>query len=192
MKKGISKVKEPIRLRAKKLSNGNQSLYLDFYFEGKREYEFLKLYLVPETSAVNKETNKETRKLANAIKAQKTVELQNNRHGFSIGSSGSKVKLMDYLQLFAERKREAAGGEIRGSYQTYKALQFHLRQYGGEHTTFKQIDKSFCQGFIDYLKTAQSVLNGKPLSENTQAGYMKKFEAVLNSAIVVSYQFEYV
>ncbi|GHV33683.1 hypothetical protein FACS1894177_09920 [Bacteroidia bacterium] len=84
--KGISKVKEPIRLRIKKLSNGNQSLYLDFYFEGKREYEFLKLYLVPETFATNKEANRETWKLANAIKAQKIVELQNNRHGFSMGS----------------------------------------------------------------------------------------------------------
>jgi integrase len=182
-KKGLSKVKEPIRLRAKKLSNGNQSLYLDFYFEGKREYEFLKLYLVPEMSAVNRETNRETLKLANAIKAQKIVELQNNRHGFSIGSMRLKVGLIDYVEMFAERKKEAANGEIRGSYQTYKALQFHLKQYGGESTTFKQIDRHFCQGFIDYLKTAQNVLNGKPLSENTQAGYMKKFEAVLNSAI---------
>ena len=42
-KKAILKVKEPIKLRVKKLANGNQSLYLDFYYEGKREYEFLKL-----------------------------------------------------------------------------------------------------------------------------------------------------
>ena len=30
--KGISKVKEPVRLRVKALSNGNQSLYLDLYY----------------------------------------------------------------------------------------------------------------------------------------------------------------
>jgi hypothetical protein len=70
-------------------SNGNQSLYLDFYFEGKRKYEFLKLYLIPETSAVNRAANRETLKLANTVKAQKIVELQNNRHGFSIGSMRS-------------------------------------------------------------------------------------------------------
>jgi integrase len=181
--KSISKVKEPIRLRVKKLANGNQSLYLDFYCEGKREYEFLKLYLVPETSAVNREANKETLKLANAIKAQKTVALQNNRHGFSIGSLRSKVNLIEYVRMLAERKREIAGGEIRGSYQTYMALRFHLKQYGGSDTTFKQTDKSFCLGFLDYLKTAKNILNGKSLSENTQAGYMKKFESVLNSAV---------
>jgi hypothetical protein len=56
-KKVIPKVKEPIKLRVKKLANGNQSLYLDFYYEGKREYEFLKLYLIPETSPANKEVN---------------------------------------------------------------------------------------------------------------------------------------
>ena len=38
MKKTLStQAKEPIRLRTKKLSNGNLSLYLDFYRDGKRE-----------------------------------------------------------------------------------------------------------------------------------------------------------
>ena len=38
--------KEPVTLREKTLANGNKSLYLDIYRNGKREYEFLKLYLV--------------------------------------------------------------------------------------------------------------------------------------------------
>ena len=41
------KIKEPIRIRTKKLNNGNESIYLDIYVDGKRNYEFLKLYLVP-------------------------------------------------------------------------------------------------------------------------------------------------
>lgn len=77
------KIKEPIRIRTKKLNNGNESIYLDIYVEGKREYEFLKLYLVPEKDRITKNRNAETMKLANAIKAQKIVEIQNNRHGFS-------------------------------------------------------------------------------------------------------------
>jgi integrase len=181
--KGISKVKEPIRLRVKKLSNGNQSLYLDCYIEGKREYEFLKLYLIPETSVASKEANKETLKLANAIKAQKIVELQNNRHGFSIGSLRSKVNLIEYVEMLAERKREKAGGDKRGTYMSYMALAYHLKKYGGEKTVFKHIDKSYCQGFIEYLKTAINTNNGNLLSANTQFGYMKKLEMVINSAI---------
>ena len=181
--KNISKVKEPIRLRTKKLSNGNQSLYLDCYIEGKREYEFLKLYLIPETSSANKETNRETLKLANAIKAQKIVELQNNRHGFSLGAMRSKVNVIEYIEMLAEKKREKAGGEVRGSYQSYMALAYHLKKYSGDKIAFRQIDKNYCQGFIEYLLTAVNVHNGKSLSPNTQWGYMKKLEAVINSAI---------
>ena len=44
-----AKVKEPIRLRMKELANGNKSLYLDIYRDGKRTYEYLKMYLIPET-----------------------------------------------------------------------------------------------------------------------------------------------
>lgn len=43
------KVKEPIRLRTKELANGSKSLYLDIYRNGKRTYEYLKMYLIPET-----------------------------------------------------------------------------------------------------------------------------------------------
>ena len=37
------KVKEPVRIRYKTLSDGSQSVYLDMYRDGKRQYEFLKL-----------------------------------------------------------------------------------------------------------------------------------------------------
>ena len=36
-----AKVKEPVRLRTKKLADGSQSLYLDIYRFGKRTYEYL-------------------------------------------------------------------------------------------------------------------------------------------------------
>ena len=45
-KKKPVKAKEPIRIRFKELANGNQSIYLDCYTNGKRRYEFLKLYLI--------------------------------------------------------------------------------------------------------------------------------------------------
>ena len=47
-KKNEMKAKEPVKLRFKKLSNANLSIYLDIYYKGKRYYEFLKLYLTPE------------------------------------------------------------------------------------------------------------------------------------------------
>ena len=75
--------KEPIKLRKRKMSSGNTSLYLDIYREGKREYEYLHLYLIPETNRKAKETNRQTLQLAEAIKSKRIVEFQNGIYGFS-------------------------------------------------------------------------------------------------------------
>lgn len=63
-------IKEPVRIRLKKLANGVQSIYLDIYHNGKRHYEFLKLYLQPGTDRVTQMKNKETMRLAEAVKSQ--------------------------------------------------------------------------------------------------------------------------
>jgi integrase len=181
-----TKVKEPIRLRIKKLANGNQSLYLDFYQEGKREYEFLKLYLIPETSAANKAANSETLKLANAIKAQKIVELQNNRHGFTFGGLKSKTNLVEYIENFADKKVELAdeNGGRPGVYYGYKSLAYHLKRYSGNKTTFKEVDKKYCMGFIEYLKTAKVRYEDvRVLNTNTQLSYIIRLSSILNCAV---------
>lgn len=71
------KLKEPVRIRFKQLSNGNQSIYLDYYtgdvirkknyVGGKRKYEFLKLYLIPERTREDRAKNEATLALAKAI-----------------------------------------------------------------------------------------------------------------------------
>ena len=47
--------KEPVKLREKKLSNGNISLYLDIYRNGKRHKEYLKLYLIEAKTPIERE-----------------------------------------------------------------------------------------------------------------------------------------
>ena len=69
--------KEPVRVRYKTLSDGSQSVYLDIYRDGKRQYEFLKLYLIPETNAAAKAQNKATLAAVNTIKSQRIIELTN-------------------------------------------------------------------------------------------------------------------
>ncbi|MGN1173559.1 MAG: Arm DNA-binding domain-containing protein [Muribaculaceae bacterium] len=81
----MGKSKEPIRLRKRLLKAGLESLYLDIYVNGKRSYEYLSLYLIPEKTRADKDKNKETLKLADAVRAKRVVELQNGRFGFSSG-----------------------------------------------------------------------------------------------------------
>ena len=59
-----------VKLRQRELPTGNTSLYLDIYSRGKRSYEYLKLYLIPEKTRADKERNSETLKFAETIRAK--------------------------------------------------------------------------------------------------------------------------
>lgn len=69
-------MKEPVRIREKRLNDGNVSLYLDMYYRGERRKEGRKLYLVPEVNAAARQQNENTRKLAEQIKAQRILDIQ--------------------------------------------------------------------------------------------------------------------
>ena len=75
-KKKEIKVKEPVRIREKVLEDGTISLYLDMYHKGNRKKEGLKLYIIPETTPAAKLQNKNTRRLAEQIKAQRILDIQ--------------------------------------------------------------------------------------------------------------------
>jgi hypothetical protein len=65
--------KEPVRLRQKRLRNGGYSLSLDIYWNGKRSYDFLKLYLNPPTDDLAVIENKTTLELAKQIKYKRRM-----------------------------------------------------------------------------------------------------------------------
>lgn len=92
-----TEISEPVRLRQKMLANGNISLYLDIYVNGRRSYESLKLYLVPEVSKADKDTNRRTMQLATSIKAKRIVEIQNGEYGFK-QSAAEKILFFDYFR----------------------------------------------------------------------------------------------
>lgn len=174
-----SKSKEPVKLRYKKIANGNISLYLDIYFHGRRKYEFLKLYLVPEISAKDKEKNKETQALANAIKSQRIVELQTSSHGFMDIHKAEKLNFIEYLQSEVERYR--AKGSTMYAQSVQNAINFLIR-YAGENVTFKQVTKTFLLGYIDSLNTARG-RGDKYLSASSKATYFQTVVTALNRAV---------
>lgn len=59
--------KTPVKLRHRKLADGRESLFLDRSVDGRHEYEFLKLYLLPESTALIKRQNAQTLRKAEDI-----------------------------------------------------------------------------------------------------------------------------
>lgn len=102
----MEKSKEPIRLRQRKTPNGLTSLYLDIYLNGKRSYEYLRLYLVPEKTREDKKKNKETLQLAEAIRAKRVVELRNGEFGFK-SDYAEDTLFFDYYEKLCEKRFHA-------------------------------------------------------------------------------------
>jgi len=163
------KAKEPVKIRFKELSNGNQSIYLDIYQNGKRNREFLKIYIVPEHSDTDKEVNRQMMGLANAIKAQKIVELKNSENGFSIQGIKQKACIYDYIHKLADEKYKTRPSDS-SNYRNYITLIDRLKQFSGDKTTFKQVNKEFCIKFIEWLRTAKNRAYPKGTSTTFASG----------------------
>jgi integrase len=173
--------KESIRLRKRKLSTGNTSLYLDIYRNGVRQYEYLKLYLIPEKTKEDKDKNKQTLQLAEAIKAKRTVELHNNEFGFT--NKRTQVRFFDFFEKLiyhdgdgAERQKGCANG--------WRATAAFLRQYEKRDITFADIDSAWINGFKHFLDTKAKTLTGtgRPISQNTKGLYLSKLRACMRVA----------
>ena len=177
------KIKEPVKIRFKKLANGNQSIYLDYYHDGKREYDFLKLYIIPEQTPADKASNQHTLSLANSIKAKRVVSLQNESHGFKTKAS-KNVNLCLFIQRVAEEQL-AKTGNRQSMYHSLLSLIRHITTYKGDSITFAQVDEEYLKGFISYLKTAtnKAVKNNPPIiSQNTQNKLYNKLCYILSIA----------
>ena len=139
-----AEVKEPVRLRMKELVNGNKSLYLDIYRNGKRSYEYLKLYIIPEIDHNARRQNQATMAAANAIKSKRIIQFTNGEAGIE---NREKVFLLDWMETYKEN--QAKRGKKDGN-QINVTIRI-LKDFAGDRVMMDQIDKTFCQNYLDYL-----------------------------------------
>ena len=188
------KLKEPVRIRFKQLSNGNHSIYLEYYtgdvirkenyVGGKRKYEFLKLYLIPERTREDKAKNEATLALAKAIQSKRIVEVQNDAHGFQ-NTNKSRVNLLDYLENIGKQSAEQGSRNYaRTVLNTVRALKL----FRGDYIAFRDVDKEFLSEFTDFLRqmpkaSKYGVLKtGGRLSANSVVSYYGTLRTAINRA----------
>lgn len=138
---------------AKKGKSRKISLYLvyDYGKEQKREYEFLKLNLFDKPkNSIEKEHNKETLQLAEAIKAKKVLDAQSTAHGF-VSSVKSKIGFLAYFKTLVDKKYDSTGNH--GNWlSTYMHLSDFLK---GKDIPLERIDDRFLESFKEYLLTCK-------------------------------------
>lgn len=168
----------PVRIRFKNLENGNKSIYLDIYHDKKRRYEFLKLYLIPETSVDSKIQNEHTMKAANAIKAQRILDLANNK-SLAVFSEKSKITLLDWLHEY--RDRGVLNGKVSLN-QRVHSTEVQLRKYDSK-ARLCDIDKEWFDGFVEYMSKAKARRTQTPFAKKTIAEYLGCIVSALNTAV---------
>ncbi|MCF0201385.1 MAG: site-specific integrase [Bacteroidales bacterium] len=175
-KKNPTKAKEPVKIRFKKLANGNQSIYLDIYKDGVREYEFLKLYIIPETTPFYKQQNAATMEAANAIKAQRVIELTNEGAGIKGSSTKGKMLLSDWIEAYKAKRTGSTANAVSN-------LSKILISYSGHDTMLKDISKKYCLGLIDFMKNTYKKQDGEHLKSSSMKLYCDIFAGIINAAV---------
>ncbi len=179
-----------ITINKRKAKAGTLSLRLEFYHgytktpEGKikhhREYENLNgfIYATPKTPA-EKQHNKQSLQLAEAIRAKRIIEAQNGEHSFKSGGK-LKASFFDYFEKLSNEKLQTGS---KSNYSIWYSTLNHLKSFHGKgDLTFAQITPEFVEGFKDYLQTTPLTKSKTKLSSNSASTYFNKFRAALNQA----------
>ena len=183
------KDRSSITLRQRTLPSGRTTLYLDIICNGQRKVESLKLFLIPETSRADKQKNKETLKLAEAIRAKRVVEVQNKEFGFK-SDYAEETNFYDYYVAITEKR---LGSDSRGNWGNWRSCLKHLEKYDPnlKKRTFADINQEWVQGFRDYLDKEACAwgcdyrerIKDHPLSRNSKLSYFNKLRACMNQAV---------
>lgn len=167
------KPKEPIRLRRKRLKNGSESLYLDCWQDGRRTYEFLKLYIIPEKTRLDKERNKTTLLQAERRKTERILQLQQGRYGLSSRfNARSGVMLSEVVESAGATKKA-------GTREKYYKLADYVRRYGDVRVS--GVDKAYIVGFLAFLSTLRG--NAGNMLDQTRQNYLFNLRCSLGGAV---------
>ncbi len=178
------KVKEPVRIREKVLGDGTISLYLDMYHKGNRKKEGLKLYIIPETTPAAKLQNKNTRRLAEQIKAQRILDIQ--KDGLVDWEKLKKFRttLVSWLEDFVTCEAQLSPSGVVSKRNAKVRVEEYLASIGKPDLRLSEVDREFCRGFVAFLRTCKSHRGKETISKTTARLLMYRIAAAMDKAVV--------
>ncbi|EMR02528.1 tyrosine-type recombinase/integrase [Cesiribacter andamanensis] len=178
-----------VKIRTKPMSGNRQSLYLDIYppvphpetgQPVRREYLKLFLFDKPKTE-LDREHNRETKGLAENIKAKRQLEIQAGNYGFL----ASKKKAAEFIPYFEQQAQKRTGNTLK----CWSVSLDHFKNFAGDNLTFLDITETLINDFREYLLRLEPKLNlrVKRLSQNTARHYYQVVKTVLKEAYKEGY-----
>ena len=169
-----------ITLRKRTTGVEKTALYLDILHNGKRSRESLNLFLynLPKNKLEQIE-NKKTMDLADRLRSERLIELQDDRYGTN-RQENRKDNFLKYFENKTEEKRELQ--ESKGNYGQWLCTLIHLKKCYGDVLTMEELTSSKALKFQEYLKDKARTKSNQPLAQNSKYSYLNKFKACLKMA----------
>ena len=159
-----------VKLRARKLPKGGETLYLDYNENGKRKYDFLGLHLMESPKLpTERQQNKDNQLLAERIRSERELQLSKN----TMIVKASVQRKADFLAFLDEYTEAYPKKDAR----VIKAMASKFKKFVDEPEmlSFSDVTPRLCSRFRMHLD--------QTCSGSTPYNYFKKFRKVLNQAV---------
>lgn len=157
-----------VSLREKRLANGMISLYLDTFRNGKRQYEFLKIYLYSKPkNREEREKNEENLLLAEKIRNSRESDLLHTENGL-ISPSKKKIDFIVFLDEYYKQYTKKDIRMIKNATDRFKDF-IDKKSISPSEITTELMSK-----FKDYLL--------EHYKGDTPSSYFKRFKKILTYA----------
>ncbi|MCD8739320.1 site-specific integrase [Mucilaginibacter roseus] len=171
-----------VSLRQQKLVRNRVRLYLDIYPPVKQPngklwaYENLRLYLHNEPKTdLERVHNKETKQLAETIRAQRQLEIQSQVHGIT----PHQLRQQSFKVYFRKIARRVKGM----SRHNWESSVRYLDLFHADDIRFVDIDLSFCEDFKAFLLDEPQLRESRRgIGHNSALSYYNKFRNALKMA----------
>ena len=172
-----------VHLRKKKIANGKESLYLDFYppikgGNGKpTRREYLNKYIYEKPKNIDeKQHNKENLNIAEGIKNKREKEILNEQDGI-FNAQNKKRDFLEFFENLCEKRKES-----EGNYGNWLSALQYLRAFTNGKCKMGDLTEDFCENFKEYLLHANrlNTVKGLMLSQNSALSYFNKFRCAIN------------
>ena len=174
-----------VHLRKKKIANGKESLYLDFYppikgGDGKltrREYLNKYLYENPKNTD-EKLHNRENSIIAEGIKNKREKEILNEQDGI-FNTQNKKRDFLEFFDNLCEKRKES-----KGNYGNWLSALQYLRAFTGGKCKMGDLTEEFCNKFKEFLLHTNrlNTVKGLMLAQSSAVSYFNKFRCSINEA----------